>query len=47
MILSDPQEWQILSLHLQTYNNASNAKLNLKKTAIFTLAGITMKRGMK
>jgi hypothetical protein len=39
MILSDPQEWQTLSLHLQTYNNASNAKVNLKKTAIFTLAG--------
>jgi hypothetical protein len=39
MILADPQEWQILLLHLQTYNNASNARVNLKKTALFTLAG--------
>ncbi|KAH8555043.1 hypothetical protein BGW37DRAFT_414926, partial [Umbelopsis sp. PMI_123] len=39
MILAYPQEWQILLLHLQTYNNASNARVNLKKTALFTLAG--------
>jgi hypothetical protein len=39
MILSDSQKWQIPSLHPQTYNNASNAKVNLKKTAIFALAG--------
>jgi hypothetical protein len=41
VFLSQPAEWPCLLDQLETYNQASNAKVNLAKTVIFPLAGRT------
>ena len=39
VLLSEPAEWAPLLENLQAYSRSSNAKVNLRKTEVFPLAG--------